>query len=260
MNPLHGKTALVTGASSGLGVAFAHRLAARGACLILVARREDKLREVQQKIQETYGVQVEIVAMDLAAPEAPQRLYDQLKASGRTVEILINNAGLGLFGEFVNIPWEREHAMLELDMITLVHLTKLFVKDMVDRHSGYVLHVASTGAYQPSPLYATYCAAKSFVLSFGEALHFELRDTGVMSTVLSPGVTRTEFHDVAGQDYRLYHRLTAMDSEKVAEIGLRALLKNRPSVVAGRINALMAWSNRLVPRRFSAWMAYTMMR
>jgi short-subunit dehydrogenase len=260
MNPLHGKTALITGASSGLGVAFAHRLAARGASLILVARREDKLREVQQTIQEKYGVPVEIVTMDLAAPDAPQRLYDQLKASGKTVEVLINNAGLGLFGKFVDIPWEREHAMLELDMITLVHLTKLFVKDMVDRRSGWVLHVASTGAYQPSPLYASYSAAKSFVLSFGEALHFELRDTGVHSTVLSPGVTRTEFHEVAGQDYRLYHRLTAMDSDKVAEIGLRALLKNRPSIVAGWMNAAAARLMQVMPRRLSTWMAYYMMR
>lgn len=260
MNPLHGKTALITGASSGLGVAFAHRLAARGACLILVARREEKLREVQHAIQETYGVQVEIIPMDLAAPDAPQRLYDHLRATGRIIEILINNAGLGLFGKFVDLDWERERAMLELDMIALVHLTKLFVKDMVAHRSGYVLHVASTGAYQPSPLYATYCAAKSFVLSFGEALNFELRGTGVKSAVLSPGVTRTEFHEVAGQDYRLYHRLTAMDSARVAEIGIRAMLKNRPSVVAGRVNSLMAWSNRLVPRRISAWAAYTMMR
>lgn len=260
MNELQGKTALVTGASSGLGVAFARRLAARGSGLILVARREDKLIEAQQELQKAYGVPVEIIVMDLAAPDAPQRLYDQIAASGKTIDILINNAGLGLFGTFLDLSWERQHAMLELDMITLAHLTKLFVKGMVERRSGYILHIASTGAYQPTPLYASYGAAKSFVLSFGEALNYELRKTGVKCTVLSPGVTRTEFHEVAGQDYRLYHRLTAMDSDKVAEIGVRAMLKGRPSIVAGWMNALMAWSIRLVPRRLSAMLAYYTMR
>ena len=158
---LRGKWALVTGASSGLGVDFANNLASRGSNVILVARREDRLRAVQQEITAQYGVQVEVIAMDLESADAPQRLYDQLKAGGRAVDVLINNAGFGLYGDFLEIPWERERAMLELDIVTLTHMTKLFVKDMVARRFGYVLLVASIGAYQPSPTYATYSAAKT---------------------------------------------------------------------------------------------------
>jgi hypothetical protein len=258
---LQGKWSLVTGASSGLGVSLARQLAARGSHVILVARREDRLREVQQAIVEAYGVEVEIITADLTDPEARQQMYGQAVRSGRPVEVLVNNAGLGLFGRFTDIPWERQNAMLQLDVVALAHLTSLFVPGMVARKSGYVLHVASIGAYMPGALYASYNAAKSFVLSFGEAVDYELRGTGVSVTVVSPGITRTEFHEVAGQDYRLFHRLTVMDADRVAEIGIRAMLKRRPSVVAGWINAVGAWmAVRVLPRRVSKALVYYAMR
>ncbi|MBP8251640.1 MAG: SDR family NAD(P)-dependent oxidoreductase, partial [Herpetosiphon sp.] len=148
---LRGMTALVTGASSGLGVDFARELAQLGANLVLVARREDLLRNVANEITSKHGVQVDIITQDLSAKDAPQVLYDQLKADGKQIDILINNAGFGVFGEFMQIDWERERNMLELDIITLVHMTKLFSKDMVARRRGYILQVASIGAYQASP-------------------------------------------------------------------------------------------------------------
>ncbi|MBN1965346.1 MAG: SDR family oxidoreductase [Anaerolineae bacterium] len=249
---LAGKTALVTGASSGLGVTFARELAARGADLILVARREDRLRAVQQEIAATYGVAVDVLPLDLLDEAARQDLHDRLQAQGKAVDILVNNAGFGLYGNFVEVDWPRERNMLELDIVALVHLTKLFVPDMVARGSGYVLLLSSIGAYQPSPTYGSYSAAKSFVLYFGESLHYELRGTNVSVTVLSPGVTRTEFHQVAGQTLTWYQRVTMMTAEQVARIGIDAMLKRRASVVVGWVNALMAWTARFVPRQWAA--------
>ena len=256
---LKGRTALVTGASSGLGADFARDLASRGSDLILVARREDMLKAVQREIQERHGVMVDGIVMDLSTEEAPQVLYDQIKAIGKTVEILINNAGFGLYGEFTDIPWERERELMQTDLITLVHLTKLFVKDMLARNYGRILQVSSIGAYQPSPTYAVYSATKSFVLYFGEALNYELRNSNVSCTVISPGVTATEFLKVAGQQATLYQRLTMMQSPAVTRIGIDKMLQGRSSVVPGFLNSLLSWSNRLIPRRMSAMFAYRFM-
>ena len=257
---LRGKTALVTGASSGLGTDFARQLAARGCGVVLVARREERLRELQAEISSRYGVAVESVAMDLVCPDAPQRLFDQLKDAGRTIDILINNAGLGLFGEFSAAPWESTRQMLAVDMIAVTHLTRLFVAGMLERRYGYILFLSSIGAFQPTPTYAAYSAAKSYILSFGEALHYELRRSGVQCTVLCPAVTRTEFLQVAGQRPTLYQRLTMMESDTAARIGIEAMLKGRPSVVAGWFSAAFAFATRLMSRQMLAGMAYLAMR
>lgn len=257
---LRGMTALVTGASSGLGVDFARELAQLGANLVLVARREDLLRNVANEITSKHGVQVDIITQDLSAKDAPQVLYDQLKADGKQIDILINNAGFGVFGEFMQIDWERERNMLELDIITLVHMTKLFSKDMVARRRGYILQVASIGAYQASPLYATYAAAKSFVLSFGEALNYELKGSNVYCSVISPGITATEFLQVSGQKPTLYQRMVMMTSPEVAHIGITSMLKNKPSVVPGFVNAATVFLNRLLPRRAVTAITYRLMK
>jgi len=257
---LQGKWALVTGASSGLGVDFAHDLATRGCNLLLVARRQERLETVAQEIMADYGVDAKVIAMDLGTPNAPQRLYDKVTEMETAVSVIINNAGFGAFGKFIDIPWEREETMLNLDIVTLVHLTKLFVKDMVANDFGFVLQVASIGAYQPSPLYASYAASKAFVLSFGEAVNYELRDSNVSVTVLSPGVTKTEFLDVAGQETTFYQRMMMMESKDVVHIGINAMLKGKSSVIPGFGNWLGAWSNRLIPRRAQAAIAYRMMQ
>jgi len=260
MSVLTGKTALITGASSGLGVDFATILAERGCDLVLVARREDRLRTLAEDLTRKHGVQAHAIGMSLSQLGAAQVLYDRVRALNLTVDVLINNAGFGVYGPFTEIPWEREEEMLRLDIVTLVHLTKLFVRDMVARNFGYVLQVSSIGAYQPSPTYATYSAAKAFVLSFGEALNYELRSTNVKVSVLSPGVTETEFLAVAGQRKSLFQRLSMMQSRPVAEIGIEAMLRGKPSKVAGAMNTLTAWSLRFVPRRLQAAMASAAMQ
>jgi hypothetical protein len=256
---LQGQTVLITGASSGLGADFARQFAALGCQIILVARRLDRLEALQAEITAKYAVPVESIVLDLAAPGAAQRLYDQIKAAGKTVDVLVNNAGLGLYGEFSAVTWERTHQMLELDIVALSHLTHIFLTDMLSRKHGYILQVASTGAFQPTPTYAAYSAAKSYVLSLGEALHYELRNTGVTCTVLCPGVTRTEFFEVAGQQMTAYQRSTVMESAAVARIGINALLKGRSSVVAGATNAFFAWVVRLLPAQWAAAAAARMM-
>ncbi len=256
---LHGKTALVTGASSGLGAEFARQLAARGCHLILVARREERLQLLGQELSAQHGIHVQVLAADLAAVDAGRTLYDRIGAAGLAVDVLVNNAGFGIYGGHAAIPWEQEQRMLMLDIVTLMQLTKLALADMLKRNTGYILQISSTGAYQPSPTYAAYGAAKSFVLNFGEALNYELRNTHVGCTVLSPGVTATEFLRVSGQTPTLYQRLFMMQSVEVVRIGLKAMLRRKPSVVAGRLNTLLAWSNRLLPRRWTAAATHRLM-
>jgi short-subunit dehydrogenase len=258
---LKNKWALVTGASSGLGADFARILASLSCRLILTARRQERLETLKKEITADFGVPVKVIPMDLSLPEAPQQLYDQLKSDGVTVDVLINNAGFGIYGEFLDTDWERTQQMLQLNMLTVTHLTWLFARDMQSRNFGYILHVASNGAYQPSPLYTAYAASKSFVLSFSEALNYELRNTNVKCTALSPGITVTEFHQVAGQkEGSLYYRLTKMDSKTVTRMGIEALLKGRPSLVPGWMVSVMAWSSQRIPRRLATAMAAWLMR
>lgn len=256
---LHGRWALVTGASSGLGIDFARELAQRGMNLVLVARRKERLHDVKTKLEQQYGADAVVIAKDLAALDAPRELYDEVKERGIQIDVLVNNAGFGAYGNFVEVPWEREEAMLKLDILTVAHLTKLFVNDMLERDFGYILQVASVGAYQPSPTYASYSAAKSYVLHLGEALNYELRNTSVSCTVVAPGVTKTEFLDVADQQPTLYQRLIMMESDEVARIGIEKMLAGKPSVVPGWLNALMVWTNRLMPRRVSTAVAHSLM-
>lgn len=258
---IDGRTGLITGSSAGLGVDFAKSLAARGADVILVARREEKLRRVAEEIEDEYGVDATPVAMDLARPEAAAELYDEVQRLELQVDILVNNAGYGIWGDFLDCPWDEQQSMLNLDILTPVHLTRLFAEDMVERQWGRIMQIASIGAFQPTPKYATYSAAKSFIRSWGEAIDFELRDKGVRCTVVSPGVTETEFFGRAGQTRRTwFQRLTIMDSAKVAEIGVKAMLKGRMSVVPGFLNAINMWMTRFVPRKLLRWVAYLTMK
>jgi len=255
MTDLRGRWALVTGASSGLGVDFARELAGRGANVVLVARREKPMKELAAALENAHGVSTRVVAMDLAKPDAPPALADRLRSEGIEVDVLVNNAGFGVYGPFLEIPWERERQMLEIDVVALVHMTKVFSIDMAKRGRGWILQVASIGAFQPTPTYATYSAAKSFVLSFGEAIAHELRPRGVRVCTVCPGVTATEFLAVAGQEATLYQRLMMMQSPAVVRSAVRALLRGRTSVVPGLGNALSAFSMRFTPRRLQAAIA-----
>lgn len=256
---LRGKTALVTGASSGLGAEFARQLAAMGCHLVLVARREDRLKALKTELEAAYGIKAKVLPVDLGETDAPARLHKQLQTEGIAVDVLVNNAGFGLWGEHMQIPWDQERQMLMLDVVALMQLTKLFTADMLRRGSGYVLQVSSILAYQPSPSYTAYAAAKGTVLLYGEGLNYELRKTGVGVTVLSPGVTATEFLEVAGQKPSLYQRIFMMQATEVVRIGLQAMLKRKPSVIAGWLNALVIWSARFMPRRWTAAIASAFM-
>ena len=255
-NIVAGKWALVTGGSSGLGVDFARELADRSMNLILVARREEKLAEVRDQLLEDYGIEVEILPRDLSARDAPRQLYKELKDRGLEIEVLINNAGFGLYGKFQDQELDHIQDMIDLNVRTLTSLTHLVLPEMLERGSGYVLQVASNGAFQPSPGYAAYGGTKSFVHSFSQAVSYELRDTPVQMTVVSPGPARTEFHDVSSQGRdSWYIQLTLMPSEKVARIGVQALFRGKSGVVPGWINAAAAWLAQHLPRRWAAALA-----
>jgi hypothetical protein len=253
----NGSYALVTGASSGLGADFARELAGRGYDLILVARREDRLRELGAEIERDRGAQVEIVVADLALDADRERVAQSALALSKPVEVLINNAGLGLYGRFNAIPWPKEKQMLDVDV---VHLTKLLTPAMVAQGKGYVLNIASTAAYQPTPLYASYAATKAFILSFSHALNFEFRGSGVSVTVVSPGITATEFLQVSKQQPTLYQRLTIMQSKAVVAKALGALFARRAAVIPGAFNNVMAKSEAMLPNTLKTRAAYFLMR
>lgn len=250
---LIGRRAIVTGASSGLGADFARELARRGAGLVLVARRRDRLEELATDLKARHGTESRIFAADLTDPDFPETLLRKLNYDGWAADVLVNNAGFGIWGNFLDTDWKKLEQMLRLDIEALVRMTRVFAPGMVQRGWGRVLQVASIGAFQPSPGYAAYSAAKAFVLSFGEALAHEWKGTGVTSTVLSPGVTETEFFEVAGhRDRSWFQRVTVMESPAVARLGIEAMLAGKPGVVAGWVNKATTFSQRLIPRRFQA--------
>lgn len=260
MEQFQGKTALITGASSGIGAEFALQFAKMKCNLVLVARRTDRLDALKDKLTKDFAITVTVIAIDLSKPASAQDLFSATQELNIDVDILVNNAGFGLYGAFDDIEWERELEMMQLNMITLVHLTKLFVTSMKARNFGHIVQIASTTAYQPTPLYSTYGATKSFVLAYGEALNYELRNTNVSCTVVSPGITRTEFFDVSGQEFTLFHKLTIKEASDVVSIGIAKMAKGRSSVVTGWLNTLLTFSVRFSPRRLAAMVGYFMMK
>ena len=242
-------TALITGASGGIGYDLALEHVRRGGDVILVARTEHKLREIQSAWQTTYGVAVHVIAMDLAQRGSAQALYDAVVAKGLTVDILINNAGFGLYGLFEENDYDRALQMLELNIVTLTALARLFVADMVRRRSGRIVNVASTASFQPVPLMTLYAASKAFVLSFSEALNNEVSDRGVTVTTLCPGPTTTGFQDVAAMHKaRMVDQRMMASSADVARYGYNAMLRGKSIAVHGLLNRLTAFLVRVTPR------------
>ncbi|HKA57957.1 MAG TPA: SDR family oxidoreductase [Gemmatimonadales bacterium] len=245
---VEGKWALVTGASSGFGVEFATLLAEQRANLILVARRREPMEELAERLRRKDGVQIVVFAMDLSTPDAATALKGRTDAQDLAVDVLINNAGYGLYGDFVAQPLARVMNMLRLNILSLTELTHLYACDMAQRGSGHILLTASLLGFQGVPGYAAYAASKAFVLHFGEALHAELGPRGVAVTVLAPGAATTSFGDVAGQTDKGTLQKLMMSPRAVAEIGMRALLRRRSSVVAGWRNGFIVFLNRFTPR------------
>lgn len=235
--------ALVTGASAGLGVEFARQLSKRGHALVLVARRKDRLDELARELGNARAV-----AIDLSKKDAAAKLMADIKANGETVDLLVNNAGFGLIGRFAELDAKLERQMIDLNVGTLTDLCRAVAPGMIERKSGGIINVASTGAFQPGPKFAIYFATKAYVLSLTEALHEELKPHGIQVSCLCPGPTRTEFGDVAGFGGNGLFDKVAMEAPEVVAAGLRALDKNKAVVIPGLINKVSANSGRFAPR------------
>jgi len=252
------KTALITGASTGIGYALSKCFAADHHNLILVARQEQRLRQVAEEFHRQHGVTAKVIAADLAHPETPQKIADDIRQASLQVDYLVNNAGFGLGGAFAETALTAELEMMQVNMAALVHLTKLFLPEMLSRKSGRILNVASTAAFQPGPLMAVYYATKSFVLSFSEAIANELKGTGVTVTALCPGPTESEFQKRAHiENTRLVKSklMGFMTSEEVAKIGYQGLMQGKRLVIPGLMNKLGVHSTRLSPRSVTTQIA-----
>ena len=251
-------TVLITGASGGIGYELAKLFARDHHNLVLVARSADKLAQVATELQ-AHGVSVKTIALDLAAPPAPKVLFDQLQREGVIIDVLINNAGFGVFGEFAQMPEQEILGQIDLNIRAVTELTRLFLPAMVQRRSGRIMNVASTAAFQPGPLIAVYYATKAYVLSFSEAIANELRHSGVTVTCFCPGATNTDFARRAGIENSRIFKLGAMSAEKVALDGYRAVMEGRTLAISGVHNWVVAQSNRFAPRKMatavSRWVA-----
>jgi short-subunit dehydrogenase len=258
---LKGQRALVTGASSGLGAEMAKLLAGWGCDLVLAARRRDRMDALAASLRAAHGVKVEVLDVDLATVGAPAALWRDATAGGE-IDILINNAGYGYFRAFGDVTLAHDLAMLQLNVVALVELAYRFLGAARGRaRRAYLLNVGSIGAYQSVPYFASYAATKAYVRNFSEALWGETRGTNVSVTCLSPGGTRTEFLDVAGQ--RLHGKLaesSMMDAEPVARKGLVAMLAGKRNVIPGLMNKLSCFFIRFVPRRTASWAALMVLR
>ena len=231
----NGQTALITGASSGIGYELTKLFAQDGYNLVLVSRNTDRLNEIATEFQRQYGLEkVTVVGADLAQPETPQRVYDEVQGQGITVNVLVNDAGFGEYGLFATeTDLQKELAMIQTNVTALVHLTKLFLKDMTTRNEGKVLMLASVVSVLPNPLMAVYGATKAFILSFSEALRNELNNTKITVTALLPGATNTDFFNRAGSvGTRAHEQAMKTDAAGVARDGYEALMSGKDKVVS----------------------------
>ena len=245
------KTALITGASSGIGCELAKQFARDKTNLVLVARDEARLAKIADELQSAAGVAVKVIRADLARAAAPAEVYAETLRARIAIDYLINNAGFGQGGPFLETDLQDELDMLQVNIVSLVHLTKLYLRDLRERRSGGVLNVASTAAFQPGPLMAIYYASKAFVLSFTEALAEELHGTGITATALCPGPTATDFQRRAKiESVRLMKLkpMGMMSAAEVAEIGHRGFLAGKAVVIPGVMNKMVVQSLRISPR------------
>ncbi len=246
LNPARSRT-LITGASIGIGLELAREFARHGHPLVLVARSQDRLRQLAEELHAQYGVPAAVFVKDLSTETAAGELVQALQQAGLAIDILVNNAGFDVYGQFADNDWAAEAQLLHVNLFTLTWLTKLLVKDMRARGYGRILNLGSTGSFIPSPLNAVYSASKAYVLSFSEAIAEELLSSGVTVTALCPGITRSEFHQRAGMEDIRVLRLGRMEPDVVARIGYKGLMTGRRVVVPGIINKLMIWGARIAP-------------
>jgi hypothetical protein len=253
----NGKWALITGASAGIGAAFARSLAARGANIVLVARREDRMRALAAELEAAHGVKTRIVAVDLADPQAPQRVFDALAADATPVDILVNNAGFGLPGLYTDHDWATHRAFLELMLVSYAHMTRLFLPGMLERKYGRIIQVASLAGLIPgSAGHTLYAPSKAFLISFAQSLAAEGASAGVHATALCPGFTYSEFHDINATRGLVSQlpKYMFMKAEPVVEGAIEAVERGTAVYVPGAWNKFVAWLARTLPRGWSEQM------
>jgi hypothetical protein len=242
-------TALITGASNGIGLELAKVHASKGGDLVLVARNKSKLDELKSELESHYKVSVYTIGKDLSANNSAQEVYDETTKQNIQIDYLINNAGFGDFGMFVETDWSKELHMINLNITTLTQFTKLYLQDMVKRKSGKIMNVASTAAFQSGPTMAVYYATKAYVLSFSEAVNNEVSDKGVTVTTLCPGATESGFQAAAAmEESNLVKGKKLPTSKEVAEYGYASMMKGKTIAIHGLMNYLMANSVRFMPR------------
>lgn len=243
-------TALITGASSGIGEELARIHAEAGDNLVIVARSEGKLQALKKELQATHGIKVHYIVKDLGQPHAAKEVYDEVKQAGIEVDYLINNAGFGGLGKFHEREWEKDLAMINLNIIALTALTRFFLPDFVQRNSGKVLNVSSTASLLPGPLQAVYYATKAYVTSFSNAIAEELHDNNVTVTALLPGATETKFGSVSGMDKTVMFKNTA-SAQSVAQDGYDGMMAGKLNVISGLgfANKIMMAVAPLMPKK-----------
>lgn len=243
------KTTLITGASSGIGLELAKVHASKGDNLVLVARNGKILNEVKSELELKHNVQVHIIIRDLSLPDSVLSIYDETIRLGIQVDYLINNAGFGDFGMFYETDWNKEQQMINLNILTLTHFTKVYLKDMVKRKSGKIMNVASTAAFQPGPTMAVYYASKAYVLHFSEAVNNEVADKNITVTALCPSATESGFQATAAMEESALVKGKKLSSAKtVAEFGYKAMMKGKAVAIYGLSNYIQAYAVRFMPR------------
>jgi short-subunit dehydrogenase len=242
-------TALITGASNGIGLELAKIHASKGGDLVLVARNKSKLDEIKIELEKQYKVSVYIISKDLSLTNAAQEVYNATIKENIQVDYLINNAGIGDFGMFVETDWNKELQMINLNITTLTHFTKLYLQDMIKRKSGRIMNVASTAAFQSGPTMAVYFATKAYVLSFTEAVSNEVSDKGITITALCPGATETGFQTAGGmEESNLFKGKKLPSAKQVADYGYTSMIKGKTIAIHGIMNYIMSNSVRFTPR------------
>ena len=240
--------ALVTGASSGIGKEIARVLAKRGFNLVLIARSVDKLQTVSEEIENTYGVNCYIVNADLSISGAAEAIFNRVKSLGVHIDVLVNDAGFGKFGDFYKFDLDTYKRMIHLNVLTLTELTYLFGKEMIKNKRGWILNIASTAAFQPIPNFAVYAATKAYVKNFSNALYYQMRGKGVVVSTLCPGPTRTNFGQTAETiGTHMFNPSGLMDPGRVAEIGLKGLFMGKVCIIPGFFNNILAFLAKIFP-------------
>ncbi|MBN8251537.1 SDR family oxidoreductase [Priestia flexa] len=241
--------ALITGASGGIGRQLAYHFAEDGYSLVLVARSKENLEELKKELENNYSISVLISIKDLSKQEEALKLYDEIKQQRITVQFLVNNAGFGLYGTFIETSWAEEADMIDLNIKTLTYLTKLFLPEMVERNEGRILNIASVASFLPGPLMAVYYATKAYVLSFTEALENELKDTNITISALCPGPTKTGFSDRANLSSSKLFESGALHVEDVAKVGYEQFMRGKTIIIPGAKFKVATMLPRFFPRK-----------